>query len=185
VPVQLVRIRTDSPILTKRQPFLKAARFPVTFQFDIGPCIEPGTFQTVRQLNAYVENWYRASLPDPDPLKRPFLPADFSLVVTADGIRAAFRVPADPFYCHGHMPGNPLVPGYAQMAWAHEIIEAAAGPLQQIGFFRWKFLQPVVPGDHMEIVIGPPAARRDVAILRGGGRVTQGKLITESAGGAA
>jgi 1-acyl-sn-glycerol-3-phosphate acyltransferase len=183
VPVQLVRIRADRPVLTKRQPFYKPARFPAGFQFDIGPCIEPGTFRTVRELNAFVEDWYRANLPGPAHLKRPFLPLEHTLATTSEnGLRTTFKVPEDPFYCHGHMPSNPIVPAYAQMAWVREIVATESGSSGPPGFFRWKFLQPLLPGDQVEILVGPPVNRRDVVILRAGERVTQGKLLTSEPG---
>jgi 1-acyl-sn-glycerol-3-phosphate acyltransferase len=180
VPVQLVRIQAGTPILTKKQPFYRPCRFPATFHFDLGPCIEPGTFQTVKQFNRFVEEWFRANIPARGPLSRPFLPMKTAYTATTDsGMEVFFKVPDNPFYCNGHMPGNPIVPGYAQMAWVHETFDTHMGPDNLHGFFRWKFLKPLMPGDPIEIQIGPPAARRDIVILRNGERVTQGKVLVK------
>ena len=177
VPVQLVRIRADSPILSKRQAFYKTVRFPAGFQFDFGPCIEPGSFHTVKAFNAFVEDWYRKNLNQPVPLKRPFLPVECAASHAQDeSIQITFRVPDDPYYCHGHMPGNPLVPAYAQMGWVHEILLTHG--TAPAGYFLWKFLKPILPGNSVEISIGPPSQRRDVQINSDGQRMTQGKLLS-------
>jgi len=176
VPVQLVCIRAESPILTKRQHFLKAGRFPVVFQFEIGPSIEPGTFNTVRQYNDFVEQWFRENLSSSLPSKRTFLPAS-TLPSESEPGRLRFTVPADPFYCRGHMPGHPLVPAYAQMSWVHELLDLEAGsPVRALQYFRWKFLKPVLPGDAVEIVITGESIRREVVIIRNGERATQGRI---------
>lgn len=176
VPVQLIRIREDSPILSKGWPILKTVPFPVSFQFDFGPCIEPNTFKTTKAFNAYVKDWYCQNIQRPDSLKVPFLPITRKVAALKDGsLKVNFRVPDNPFYCQGHMPGNPLVPAYAQMAWLREILEDNGTPPSE--YFRCKFLQPILPGDTLEISITPKTLKRDIIILRDKQRVTQGKLI--------
>jgi 1-acyl-sn-glycerol-3-phosphate acyltransferase len=176
VPVQLVRIRTDSPILGKGWPLLKTARFPVSFHFDLGPSIEPDSFTTIKTFNAFVENWYRKNVNQPNSLKYPSLPALHTIATSTDqSLMVSFRVPDDPLYCQGHMPGNPLVPAYTQMAWVREILrEHDSSPT---GYCRWKFTQPILPGNAIEISISPQAPKRNVIIYSEGKRAAQGKLL--------
>ena len=73
------------------------------------------------------------------------------------------------------MPGNPLVPAYAQMAWIREILRDHDTPAEE--YFRWKFLKPILPGDAVEISIAPQARKRDICIFKESQRATQGKLL--------
>jgi 1-acyl-sn-glycerol-3-phosphate acyltransferase/3-hydroxymyristoyl/3-hydroxydecanoyl-(acyl carrier protein) dehydratase len=147
VPVQVIAIRAESPVLTKKQHFLRAARFPARFELLPGPVIEPGDFNTVKQLNRYVDGWLRQRLTGPWPAPPQYLPANARVAPGAGQIEADLRVPADPFYCRGHMPESPLVPAYVQLAWVREIMTAAMpAPAAAITYRRWKFLQPVRPG---------------------------------------
>lgn len=176
VPVQLVRIREDSPILCKGWPLLKTVPFPVSFNFEFGPCIEPGSFRTTKTFNAFVKNWYRQNLNESSTLKQPFLPVAHTISSAKDAsLKITFRVPENPFYCKGHMPGNPLVPAYAQMAWIREILRDHDTPAEE--YFRWKFLKPILPGDAVEISIAPQARKRDICIFKESQRATQGKLL--------
>lgn len=176
VPVQLLTIQTDSPILTKRQHFLRAGRFPVRFRLALGPRIEPGEFVTVRTMNSQVESWYRKAMGSLVSL-RPFLPLGATVEAGKDSCEAQFKVPQGPFYCDGHMPGNPIVPGYVQMAWAREVVGMSfpvrAGMLE---YHRWKFLQPVRPGADICL----QAVTRDgqwICTISGeGGKLSQGRL---------
>ena len=44
------------------------------------------------------------------PHRDPMLLVDRS-ELTADGVISEYTVPDDPYYTHGHFPGNPIVPG--------------------------------------------------------------------------
>ena len=44
------------------------------------------------------------------PHREPMLLVDRS-ELTADGVISEYSVPDDPYYTHGHFPGNPIVPG--------------------------------------------------------------------------
>lgn len=183
VPVQLIRIRINTPILGKGRPFFKAARFPVTIQFDFGPCIEPDSFTTIKGFNNSVQNWFCENLDQAEPTKRHYLPFQHRITKMDDGsLEITFRVPDDPFYCQGHMPSNPLVPAYAQMAWVHEILRKYDTVPEK--YFRWKFLQPILPGHTVDLTITPPSQslKRNVFIIRDSQRVTQGKLLYPTSG---
>ena len=182
VPVQLVWIDCDTPLLSKRQHFLRSATFPVRFSFYLGPTIEPGDFQTVKQLNGFVENWFRKVIAAGQPVQRPSLPLSRISERDDTGLTVRFRVPTDPFYCRGHMPGHPLVPGYTQMAWVHEIIEEEMPGFDSVQFFRWKFLQPVLPESNVEIRIAEKPGHLDVRVSADGGRAAQGRVLLHAKG---
>lgn len=181
VPVRLVAVRSDSPVLSKRQHFLRPAAFPVTFTFEIGPVIEPGEFRSVNELNAFVETWLREALSSGEPRPRRFLPANATVEHSGEALHARFAIPGMPFYCHGHMPGNPLVPAYAQMAWIHELVRMwiPGGP-PALEYRRLKFLHPIRPGDAVEVEITHEAGEgkvsftcRDETVTRGGIRLPE------------
>ena len=177
VPVQLLRIHSDTPILSKKQSFLRATRFPCKFRLDMGPVIEPGDFKTVKAFNEFVESWYRNNLRPDEPVPVRHLPVIKDCSESSDTYTCTFAVPGDPFYCRDHMPGNPIVPAYAQMAWARELMnELQPESGDHIEYFRWKFLDPILPGDRITIDIDRSSARNKVVISRDGQRVTQGLL---------
>jgi 1-acyl-sn-glycerol-3-phosphate acyltransferase len=183
VPLHLVCIRTESPILSKKQHFLKPARFPVIFNLEIGPVIEPGEFRTVRDLDDFVESWYRHALAQPSPAARAFLPNGVRPEQVDTGLHARFRIPENPFYCRGHMPGNPIVPGFVQMAWARELLQCSH--LHDTGLIqhkRWKFLKPLLPGELVDVVISGDSQNYRVVISRDDTPVSRGNIHPEVAG---
>jgi len=185
VPLQLLCIRAAGTTLTKQGHYLKPDRFPTLFHIELGPRIEPGDFTTVKQLNRFVESWLRARIQEENAVMRPFLPP----VVNAaedDGVkRWSFQVPRDPFYCRGHMPDHSLVPGYVQMAWAHECLSSwLASEPSSLEYQRWKFVKPVLPGDQLLLEMQGEAGRLRVRILCDEQVVTQGRVIYTVEGGA-
>ena len=74
-----------------------------------------------------------------------------------DGVcHASYRIPSNPFYCQGHFPGNPIVPGVilceimAQSCF-HLMLEVFAENLVVYrGLDGVKFRGSVVPGDLCE-----------------------------------
>lgn len=183
VPVQILKVHSDSPILSKKQSKFSTTRFPCTFLIEIGPTIEPGEFKTVKSLNAFVAEWYRTASGATAATAIRFLPVARSCSGDEDTITTTFLVPADPFYCRGHMPGHPIVPAYAQMAWVREIVNAAYPAVSQgLNYFRWKFLQPIVPGDRITIRINFKNGKNQVVIMCQDQRVTHGLLEMERTG---
>lgn len=90
------------------------------------------------------------------PHREPMLLVD-SASVDQDGVcHASYRIPADPFYCRGHFPGNPIVPGVilceimAQSCF-HLMLEAfAENLLVYRGLDGVRFRGTVLPGDLCE-----------------------------------
>lgn len=185
-PVQLVRIRADNAILSKRQHFLKSARFPVGFFMEIGPTLEPGEFKMVKEMHAFVTNWYKGRLSVPGPAARRYLPARLESTESDSIITTKFRVPDHPFYCRGHMPGNPIVPAYVQMAWMHEILQDHfPSRIARLEYTRLKFLQPVLPGNVIGIQIQLKGMDGRVTITRAATVMARGRVGVEFEGHAA
>ena len=59
VPIQLVRITTDSDVLTKGRAGWRLPRFPAHVEVTVGPLIFTGTAATTAELNAEIEAWFR------------------------------------------------------------------------------------------------------------------------------
>jgi len=59
VPIQLLRITTDSDLLTKGRPILQLPRFPAHVAITVGPLVEDAGAGPPAELAATVEAWYR------------------------------------------------------------------------------------------------------------------------------
>lgn len=60
VPIQLVRITTDSDVLTKGRAWWRLPRFPAHVDVTAGPLIPTDTNATTAAQSAAVETWFRA-----------------------------------------------------------------------------------------------------------------------------
>ena len=45
------------------------------------------------------------------PHREPMLLVESAFLDESGVCHASYRIPDDPFYCQGHFPGNPIVPG--------------------------------------------------------------------------
>lgn len=74
----------------------------------------------------------------------------------AGACHASYRIPSDPFYCQGHFPGNPIVPGVilceimAQSCFPLMLEVFAENLVVYRGLGGVKFRGTVVPGDLCE-----------------------------------
>ena len=59
VPIQLVRITTDSDVLTKGRAWWKLPRFPARIEIALGPLIPTDTAVSPAELTASIEAWFR------------------------------------------------------------------------------------------------------------------------------
>ena len=66
-PVQLIRITTDSDMLTKGRPILRLPRVPTRVTVTVGPLLESEHYARSEDLARAVEDWYRG-VPAVDPL---------------------------------------------------------------------------------------------------------------------
>ena len=100
----------------------------------------------------------REELKQDMPHREPMLLVD-EVNVDAEGVcRGSYRVRGDEFFCQGHFPDNPLVPGVIQceiMAQCCSLIvkdELATHMPLYSGMNNVKFKQMVRPGDLCEVV---------------------------------
>ena len=71
-------------------------------------------------------------------------------------ITAQVIVGADSFWFDGHFPGNPVVPGIAQMSMVFDLMQRAMGPgLKLDGFKRVRFKQLIRPDTPITAQIKP------------------------------
>lgn len=100
---------------------------------------------------------------------------------TGDGRRFAVEIPvASPLFA-GHFPGQPILPGVAQLA----VIERVLGPLA--GVRNLKLRRPVSPGDRLDLRVSGPredgSARFEMS--RDGEPVSNGVVLLSPAAGEA
>ena len=81
-----------------------------------------------------------------------------TMSLDADGVcHATYRIPGAPFYCDGHFPGNPIVPGVIlceimAQACSHLFVEAFKDNLLMYrGMDEVRFRGIVRPGDLCQI----------------------------------
>jgi 1-acyl-sn-glycerol-3-phosphate acyltransferase len=60
-PIQLVRITTDSDVLTKGRAWWRLPRFPAQVEVTAGPLVSTDTAASTTELSAAIEAWFRAS----------------------------------------------------------------------------------------------------------------------------
>lgn len=89
--------------------------------------------------------------------------------VAGETISIALRVPEDLKYLEGHFPGDPIVPGVAQLV---AIAEAAIarefpdlGP--PTGVRQLKFMSALRPGDSLTLLLRRRDSSVEVSIMRG------------------
>jgi 1-acyl-sn-glycerol-3-phosphate acyltransferase len=62
-PIQLVRITTDSDVLTKGRAWWRLPKFPAHIEVTAGPLIPTNTTATTAELTAGIEAWFRSPAP--------------------------------------------------------------------------------------------------------------------------
>jgi len=87
------------------------------------------------------ENWYSLKLLPPQ---------------GSDPVVAEAKVPAGSLWFSGHFPGEPILPGIAQIALVLEAIGLAKGKALKIsGLKRTRFKQIIEPDDEIELYARP------------------------------
>jgi len=105
-----------------------------------------------------------------------------------DGRRLTFTIPEDLRWFEGHFPGDPVLPGVAQLdglvARQVERLWPDAGPLREVR--RLKFSRVIRPGERVTLVLCRQAARRIVTFALEGreGRCSSGTLVFGAGEGA-
>lgn len=102
------------------------------------------------------------------PHRDPMLLVD-EVEMDADGVaHAKYRIKEDEFFCRGHFPGNPIVPGVIQceiMAQSCALLvkEAILGKTTLYrGIDNVRFKHPVYPGDLCEVTAKLKSKRANV-----------------------
>ncbi|HEY6000632.1 MAG TPA: hypothetical protein VI078_15200 [bacterium] len=93
-------------------------------------------------------------------------------------------VPADSPWFDGHFPGQPVLPGIAQLAMVADLIQSALGlPARVAEVSRVRFKQMILPGEQLQ-VSAEPRPGRDGAyafrITRGETPVCSGTMVVKS-----
>ena len=71
-------------------------------------------------------------------------------------IRADIQVPATSPWFDGHFPGEPVLPGLAQISMVFDVIrEASDGELRVLSVSRVRFKRIVRPEDRLEVIATP------------------------------
>jgi 3-hydroxymyristoyl/3-hydroxydecanoyl-(acyl carrier protein) dehydratase len=101
--------------------------------------------------------------------------------------QAAVRVPGESAWFAGHFPGDPILPGIAQLGMVGEVARRALGePMRLSGFSRIKFKKIVRPGDALTVTLTCRPELPGVLAFRiesGGEVACSGTLSTEQAAG--
>ncbi|HWA27343.1 MAG TPA: lysophospholipid acyltransferase family protein [Lacunisphaera sp.] len=72
-PVQVIRITTDSDVLTKGARIVRLPRFPASVVVSVGPLVATDTPATPAELSAAVEEWFRSGRDPATPAASPAL----------------------------------------------------------------------------------------------------------------
>jgi len=92
--------------------------------------------------------------------------------------RLPVHVPTDLRYLEGHFPGDPIVPGIAQLALAERAAHTAHADLgAPKGIRRLKFSARIDPGDDLEIELKRTEAKVRFVIRRDETECSRGTII--------
>jgi 3-hydroxymyristoyl/3-hydroxydecanoyl-(acyl carrier protein) dehydratase len=98
--------------------------------------------------------------------------------------RAVVRVSAGSDWFAGHFPGDPILPGIAQLGMVGEVARRAIGEQMRLsGFSRIQFKKIVRPGDELTVTLTRRPELHGVLAFRiesGGEVVCSGNLNAES-----
>jgi len=95
------------------------------------------------------------------------------------GRRFLVRFPAGSPAFEGHFPDDPVVPAAVQLDVVAGLVrERAREPRALRAVSHARFLEPLRPGDPVEVSVGPPTAagRRSFALARDGRTLARGTL---------
>jgi 3-hydroxyacyl-[acyl-carrier-protein] dehydratase len=101
---------------------------------------------------------------------------------TAEGTRVTLRLPVDPSIPQlaGHYPGFPILPGVLLIDCLRQAAGAAWGAeLRLCGIDRARFVNPLLPGDELELSLLVSAGADGRVEARGRGLRADGQLAAE------
>lgn len=88
-------------------------------------------------------------------------------ISTAGEISTEVRVPPESQWFSGHFPGEPILPGIAQLGIIYDTVCGARKRLFNLaGFSRVKFKKIIRPQDCLKITVAPKADKEGVFTFR-------------------
>jgi 3-hydroxymyristoyl/3-hydroxydecanoyl-(acyl carrier protein) dehydratase len=82
-------------------------------------------------------------------------------------ISAELRIPPESQWFSGHFPGQPILPGIAQLALVRDTVSQACGRSVAVSeFSRIKFKKMITPGKFLRIMAIPKKGPGDAYIFR-------------------
>jgi 3-hydroxymyristoyl/3-hydroxydecanoyl-(acyl carrier protein) dehydratase len=85
----------------------------------------------------------------------------------AGEIRTEVQVPPESQWFSGHFPGEPILPGIAQLGIVYEALcRARGGRLGLTGFSRVKFKKIIRPCDRLEVSVVPVTGKEGAYAFR-------------------
>jgi len=85
----------------------------------------------------------------------------------ATDLIADVRVPLDSPWFNGHFPGNPVLPGVAQLDMVFDLIRQNADhPIRLVAVSRVRFKQMIMPEDRFRLVASPKGNQNGVYEFR-------------------
>lgn len=75
------------------------------------------------------------------------------------------RVPEHSPFFEGHFPGNPILPGVAQLALCAELLRATLGPdARLLGIRTLRYKSPALPGDELTVRLARAARPGEITL---------------------
>jgi 3-hydroxymyristoyl/3-hydroxydecanoyl-(acyl carrier protein) dehydratase len=93
------------------------------------------------------------------------LPQSPEIEYNGGSVRVSFAIPGTYFFCDGHFPGRPLLPGAVLAAWMHEAARLAGLPETARLAKNIKFRAPIAPGDPVTVIATPASSGFQVTLL--------------------
>lgn len=82
------------------------------------------------------------------------LPVELSLQQQGDSAVLLLRADADLLWFQGHFPGQPILPGVAQLDWVIHYATTLLAPGKQFSSVEnIKFQQPILPGSTLQLTL--------------------------------
>ena len=88
-----------------------------------------------------------------------------------------FFVPSDHPSLPGHFPGRPVVPGVLVLDRVFDAIQAREGALGNVRLPQVKFVQPLLPEQHAEVLLEGDAGRWRFRVVRDGQAIASGEVV--------
>ena len=112
-------------------------------------------------------------------IREPLFPVERRERVESDSVQLEFAVPDDYAYVDGHFPGNPIVPGVAQIGWAL----AACRLLKtdgDVSVSKYRFVRPIRPGSSVRVEATRSGEKFACRVFADGEPASKGTILLAS-----